>query len=95
MPLTVPQCWSPLAKCALIGQKSTTRSRRDTRKYVRLCFYLLRLPTDVAQLLDFDAARTKVRKLSDKPSDDTMKLPRVRLTYDSDLSCEAEPTSPI
>ena len=30
-----------------------------------------------AQLPDFDAARTKVRKLSDKPSDDPTKLPKV------------------
>lgn len=31
-----------------------------------------------AQMLDYDAARSKVRKLQDKPSDDSIKLPRVR-----------------
>lgn len=35
-------------------------------------------PADPVQLLDYDAARFKARKLSDKPSDDTSKLPRVR-----------------
>jgi amphiphysin len=29
-----------------------------------------------SQLLDYDAARTRHRKLADKPSDDPMKLPR-------------------
>jgi hypothetical protein len=30
-----------------------------------------------SQMLDYDAARSKVRKLQDKPSDDSIKLPRV------------------
>ena len=29
------------------------------------------------KLLDYDAARSKVRKLTDKPSDDPTKLPKV------------------
>lgn len=36
---------------------------------------LVLLPGD--QLLDYDAARSKARKLTDKPSDDSTKLPRV------------------
>lgn len=28
-------------------------------------------------MIDYDAARSKVRKLQDKPSDDSVKLPRV------------------
>lgn len=31
------------------------------------------------KLLDYDSARTKVRKLVDKPSDDPTKLPKVSL----------------
>jgi hypothetical protein len=30
-------------------------------------------------MLDYDSARSKLRKIIDKPSEDPMKLPRVRL----------------
>jgi len=35
------------------------------------------------KLLDFDAARSKVRKLTDKPSDDPTKLPRAQQEHDN------------
>jgi hypothetical protein len=34
----------------------------------------------IHKLLDYDAARSKVRKLVDKPAEDTAKLPRVSMT---------------
>ena len=34
------------------------------------------------QLLDYDAARSKVRKLTEKPSEDTNKLPKVCASSD-------------
>jgi hypothetical protein len=37
--------------------------------------------TDASQMLDYDAARSKVRKLQDKPSDDSIKLPRVSRAF--------------
>lgn len=36
-------------------------------------------------MIDYDAARSKVRKLQDKPSDDSVKLPRVRFAAYSNL----------
>lgn len=36
-------------------------------------------------MLDYDAARAKVRKLVEKPADDTTKLPRVCFPFDSSM----------
>lgn len=41
----------------------------NSNELIRIYVYL--------QLLDYDAARSKARKLTDKPSDDSTKLPRV------------------
>ena len=39
----------------------------------------------IDQLLDYDAARSKVRKLVDKPSEDATKLPKVGSNYRSSV----------
>ena len=46
-----------------------------------------------SQLLDFDSARSKARKLTEKPSDDPTKLPKVRPAPRSALTCTLSPPS--
>lgn len=36
----------------------------------------------MGQMLDYDSARAKVKKLVDKPSDDSTKLPRAQAEHD-------------
>ncbi|KAJ9093890.1 hypothetical protein QFC21_006263 [Naganishia friedmannii] len=52
----------------------------------KLCSYFPTVNEGIAKrnkkMLDYDAARSKVRKLQDKPSDDSVKLPRAQQEYD-------------
>ncbi|KAJ9120424.1 hypothetical protein QFC24_005381 [Naganishia onofrii] len=52
----------------------------------KLCSYFPTVNEGISKrnkkMLDYDAARSKVRKLQDKPSDDSVKLPRAQQEYD-------------
>lgn len=75
---------------------STSISRSATKRYVSSAVRTRSfINLDVPKLLDYDSARSKLRKLIEKPSEDPTKLPRVCLspffrTSSFEPSCKAQ-----